>query len=374
MPQVTVLMPVYNGSPYLEASIRSILEQTFTDFEFLILDDASTDGSPEVVRNFDDPRIRLVLNETNLGQTPTLNRGLALARGKYIARQDQDDLSAPTRLAQQVALLEQDPEIVLVSAQTVAIDGNGQTVFAFDYPSDHARLHWLLLTECPIFHSSVMFRRDFVLQRYGGYDPTFRYSQDYALWSRIVWDGRIANLPEVLNYWRVHTKAASSTLPGSIMEQEGLRTSYSNILRLGFDIGQDSWRRVYDLYYWAVTPATSAELLEAIDILHRLADRFLLRSDAQAESRRALERWIRDDITKRFLIRLDRLRQEGKRGLVLRAIARLIRYNPRTFRLGRRLIGQTILGADNYSRLRDLVIEQRHIFNKNHSSTTRRTG
>ena len=355
MPQVTVLMPIYNGLPYLEASIRSILNQSYTDFEFLILDDASTDGSPEVVRSFGDPRIRLVMNETNLGQTATLNRGLALARGQYVARQDQDDLSAPTRLAQQVALLEQDPEIVLVSAQTVAIDGNGKAVFAFDYPSDHVRLHWLLLTECPIFHSSVMFRRDFVLECYGGYDPTFRYSQDYNLWSKIVWDGRIANLPEVLNHWRVHPAATSSTLPEPTRELEGLRTSYSNIRRLGFEIDEATWGRVHHIYYRGIVgPADPRELLKAIDIIHQVADRFLLKYSANEEP--ALARWIRDDITKRFLIRLDHWRQQGQRGLVLRAIVRLICYNPRTLLLGRRLIGQVIIGADNYSRLRDLVV------------------
>ena len=108
-------MPVYNGLPYLPHAIESVLDQTFTDFEFLIINDASTDDSFACIRSYKDPRIRLVCNETNLGQTRTLNKGLELAQGPFIARLDQDDIAYPKRLAKQVAYLDANPEVALVA-------------------------------------------------------------------------------------------------------------------------------------------------------------------------------------------------------------------------------------------------------------------
>lgn len=217
-----------------------------------------------------------------------------------------------------------------------------------------------------------MFRRDFVLDRYGGYDPAFRYSQDYDLWSKMAWHGRIVNLPEVLNYWRVHATATSSTLLGSIKEIEPLRTSYANVRRLGFEIGEEDWRRVRNIYGGTAAPANHAELLETIDTLYQVADRFLFRYAGIGESDHTLNRWVRDDITKRFLIRLEKLRSQGERGLVLGGLVRLARHNPRTLRLGRWLTGRLIFGADNYSRLRNLRLAgDSHSNIKTSSSATR---
>lgn len=117
LPSVTILMPVYNGERFLRQTIESILNQTFTDFEYLIIDDASTDTSRDIIRCFNDPRIRLVENVKNDGLIKTLNRGLALAQGEYIARQDQDDISHPTRIEKQFAFLNDNPEIVLLGTQ-----------------------------------------------------------------------------------------------------------------------------------------------------------------------------------------------------------------------------------------------------------------
>src|SRR4051794_29608800 len=114
MPKVTVLLAVYNGERYLREAIDSILGQTFQDFEFLIINDGSTDSTREIILSYHDPRIRLVDNEDNIGQTRSLNRGLALAAGQFVARQDADDISEPERLASQVAFLEIHPEVVLL--------------------------------------------------------------------------------------------------------------------------------------------------------------------------------------------------------------------------------------------------------------------
>jgi glycosyltransferase involved in cell wall biosynthesis len=124
-PQVTVLLCVWNGEPHLKAAVDSILAQTFHDFEFLIIDDASTDGTPKFLASLTDPRVRVVRNETNLGLTRSLNRGLKLARGELIARQDADDWSTPDRLELQLPFLRANPPVVAVGAQAQLIDGNG---------------------------------------------------------------------------------------------------------------------------------------------------------------------------------------------------------------------------------------------------------
>src|SRR5205823_3104415 len=127
-PQVTVLMTVYNGEHYLRPAMESILGQTFTDFEFLIIDDGSTDGSVEIIRSYHDPRIRLYV-EPHRGLVPALNRGLSLARGRYIAHMDADDLADVRQLAQQVAFLDAHPAVVLVGCRIRYTDEDGQDLY-----------------------------------------------------------------------------------------------------------------------------------------------------------------------------------------------------------------------------------------------------
>ena len=110
-PKVTVLMPVYNGEKYLKEAITSILLQTFDDFEFLIINDGSSDASVDIIQSFRDPRIRLVHNDTNIGLIATLNKGLKLAHGKYVARMDQDDISLPRRLEKQTYFMDNNPDV-----------------------------------------------------------------------------------------------------------------------------------------------------------------------------------------------------------------------------------------------------------------------
>ncbi|HEY9660554.1 MAG TPA: glycosyltransferase, partial [Allocoleopsis sp.] len=129
-PQISVLMAVYNGSRYVAEAIESILNQTFTDFEFLIIEDGSTDNTVQILQDYAnrDPRIKLIQNEQNIGLTKSLNKGLKLAQGKYIARQDADDVSLPHRFEQQIAVFAQNPAAVLVSCSLELIDATGKTV------------------------------------------------------------------------------------------------------------------------------------------------------------------------------------------------------------------------------------------------------
>ena len=204
--QVSVLMSVYNGSQYLREAVESVLHQTFSDFEFIIINDCSTDNSREVIQEYaaEDQRIKLVENRKNIGLTKSLNKGLSLAKGNYIARQDADDISLPTRFERQVAVLNAKPEVVLVSSDIEVINAEGQFVRVEKRSCNAEFISWYLTFYNHIGgHSQVAFRRDTVMEL-GGYSESCRYSQDYELWCRLNKVGKIIILPEILHKLRRH--------------------------------------------------------------------------------------------------------------------------------------------------------------------------
>ena len=212
-PAVTVLLPVYNGGGLLRASIESVLRQTFTDFELLIIDDASTDQTPDLLRALRDPRIRLLTNPENLGLTRTLNRGLAEARGELVARQDADDLSASNRLEKQIAFLRNDPGIQLLGSCAWRMNAAGRVTGANDLPTTHEAIRWASVTDNPFLHTSIVFRRAALLAEFGGYDETFSICQDYELWNRVAARHRVANLRDRLVGMREHPGSMTRTQP-----------------------------------------------------------------------------------------------------------------------------------------------------------------
>lgn len=212
IPKVSVIMSVYNGARYLQAAIDSILQQTFNEFEFIIVNDASTDNSLAIICEYakSDRRIRLVENEENIGLTRSLNKGLGIAQGKYIARQDADDVSLPERFEKQVATFEKHPDVVLVSCDMDVIDGHSNFVRRDVRSAESMWVKWLLIFYNHIGgHSQVMFRRETALQL-GGYANDFRYSQDYEFWCRLSTAGDIVILPDVLHNQRLHNQRITS--------------------------------------------------------------------------------------------------------------------------------------------------------------------
>lgn len=206
------MLPVYNCERYLGDAIESVISQTFTCFELIIINDGSTDRSADIIAAFNDKRIR-VLHQANQGLAATLNRGIALARGKYIARQDQDDLSNPDRISLQVAYMEDHPDCVLLGswAQIMEVD---RLVERFHrHPVDELMLRYQLLFNNPFVHSSVLLRRSALLE-VGGYttDPERQPPEDYELWSRLSRIGSVANIGEVLLTYR--------EIPGSMSRVE----------------------------------------------------------------------------------------------------------------------------------------------------------
>ena len=211
-PKITVLMPVYNAALHLGQALESILAQSFSDFEFLIIDDASTDGSAALLAAFHDQRMRVVRNPVNLGVAATLNSGLQMARGQYIARMDADDISLPARLERQVTYLDSHPEVSVVGVKVVLIDADGNETGSWREDletSSAAQIRATLPEHNCIAHPGVMIRRDAALGF--GYRAGLPYAQDYELWLRMTAAGcRIEKLDEVLLKYRVHHGSITS--------------------------------------------------------------------------------------------------------------------------------------------------------------------
>lgn len=200
MPRISVVMSVYNGEKYLREAIESILRQTFTDFEFIIVNDGSTDSSLEIIQSYPDERIRLINNEKNIGLTKSLNKALKLAGGEYIARQDADDISLPNRFEEQMKYFEEHPETALLGTSFYRIGRDGEVIgkrIALANPDNKLR------QENQFMHGSVMFRKE-VIDNLGGYNELIRYSQDYELWLRIAKHYQTRNLTRVLYQFRHH--------------------------------------------------------------------------------------------------------------------------------------------------------------------------
>ena len=217
-PIVSVLLPVYNCPKYVGEAIQSILDQTLADFELLILDDGSDDETPDVVRSFKDPRIHF-FTHANRGLPATLNRGIELAKGRLIARQDQDDVSFRQRLEKQVAFFDANPRCGLVGTWAQIWRENAKTERVHAHPSENAKLKFELLLNNPFVHSSVMIRKNAV-DRVGGYsiDRNRQPPEDFELWSRIAREYEVANLPEVLHVYREVEGSMSRSGPSPFLD------------------------------------------------------------------------------------------------------------------------------------------------------------
>jgi len=209
-PMITVLMSVYNGEKFLKEAMDSILTQTFTDFEFLIINDGSTDNSMEIIESYNDSRIRLINNEKNLKLIASLNKGISLARGKYIARMDCDDISMPERLEKEVNFLENSLEYGLVGTCYTVIDGAGKEQYNKSYPSSNDLIKLFLSLNCPLAHGSIMGRTELFKQNLYG-SKEYSAVEDYELWTRIAKVTKIHNIPEYLFKYRIYGESFSNT-------------------------------------------------------------------------------------------------------------------------------------------------------------------
>jgi glycosyltransferase involved in cell wall biosynthesis len=208
-PRISVVMPVYNNERYLRTAIESVLSQTFGDFEIIVISESDTSSeSRSIIDSYADGRINHVRNESRLGMIESLNVGLSLAKGEFIARMDADDVCLPNRFALQFEYLNRHPDVGIVGTSCRIVDDSGSTLSIDMRPGRAVLCRWMLLFGPPISHPSAMARTQ-VIRQIGGYDPSM-ICEDYDLWIRALEVTEIENMPEILLVRRVHDK--SSTL------------------------------------------------------------------------------------------------------------------------------------------------------------------
>ena len=209
-PEISVLMAVCNEKEeFLKQALDSILKQTYTGFEFIIIDDGSSNHIQELLNRYNDPRIILIRNQTNLGLTKSLNIGLNVAKSKYIARLDSDDIAMPDRLKRQHEFLTRHRDIAAVGSWYIGINSVGHKIKTGTPVFESHMIRWRLLFKNTFIHSSIMYKK-ILAQRIGGYDESFSSSQDYDLWSRLNLNWETVNIPERLIKLRIHENSISS--------------------------------------------------------------------------------------------------------------------------------------------------------------------
>lgn len=221
LPRISVLLPVYNGGKFLAAAIESVLSQSFTDFELLILNDGSKDDSATIAQSYSDDRIRY-FEHPNMGLPATLNEGARHARGEFLFRQDQDDISYSDRFERQVKYLDAHPDVaVLGTWARIFVDGNPQAAYRFHrHPIGCASISLCTIFDSAFVHSSVAIRHK-AFEEMGGYscDPARQPPEDFELWSRVCRGYRVANLPEVLLDYREVAGSMSRALRPDFAER-----------------------------------------------------------------------------------------------------------------------------------------------------------
>lgn len=206
-PQISVVLPVHNGASFIAASIQSLLDQSFRDFELIIMDDGSDDATEQIIRSFTDNRIVYIKSETKKGIVYQLNTGIGLARGRYIARMDADDISHPDRFRQQFTFMEKNPDVGICGACVEIISEGRERVNhgkIARMPQDDSEIKLLLFQKSPFFHPTVFFRKSLLDNGNLKYDPLFEYAEDYKLWVDIFDKTCFHNLQDPLLKYRVH--------------------------------------------------------------------------------------------------------------------------------------------------------------------------
>jgi hypothetical protein len=284
-PVVTVLMPVFNGEKYLAEAIESILNQSFVDFEFLIINDGSTDGTAVILADYEqrDERIR-VYHQENQGIVASLNRGLGLAKGKYVARMDADDVSLPERLAKQVVFMEAHPDVGVLGTWVQITYGSGRTSDTWQLPTQHGMLRWSLSFTCPIMHPTVMMRRE-VVERADGYGSDMVHAEDYDLWRRLSEATRLSNLPDVLLRLRLHEENVSRVY-ASEQRRNSIRISSLMISRV---LGEDAPDGIVQRL-WDQEPRTASDVVAVAALVYRLCQATLSKVELSTEEKRAIRR------------------------------------------------------------------------------------
>jgi hypothetical protein len=303
VPAISVIMSVYNGERFVAEAVESILTQTFSDFEFIIVDDGSNDSTQLILSRFTDRRVRLLRNQRNVGLATALNIGLQSAQGKYIARHDADDVSLADRFSLQVAYLESHPEISIVGTTVEIIDERNVGGPCMRVPHSNVDIKWALLFGCPIIHGTVM-GREAAFRGAHGYteDPSFGCVEDLELWSRMSERHNFVNLQEQLGRRRSHLGAISHQ-KRELQQEQGRRVLRRSI---GSVLGVESLEPVV---FEAIekfllsgpnqrVEVSGGEIRSAITVLRDLREKFYRKhgfpeSTARSHRRRTSAQWAK---------------------------------------------------------------------------------
>lgn len=259
-------MPVYNAAAHLREAIDSILGQTYADFEFLIINDGSTDDSHQIIISYTDARINYVINKTNLKLIATLNKGIELAKGEYIVRMDADDISLPNRIEKLVAVMDANPAVG-VCGSWFEIFGSKSKLTKYCAANDDIKIR--MLFQCHFCHPAVVIRKS-VLQQFNlRFNYDFIHAEDYELWIQVSKHAQLANVPQVLLKYRVHENSVSSKYQAQ-QWQNTLRIIKIAFQQLGVDVNDEEIAAYQKLAY-ASFNCTQGEL----EILQNLIGRML---------------------------------------------------------------------------------------------------
>jgi len=257
-------MAVYNGGGVIRATIDSILNQTFRDFEFIIVDDCSNDDTVKIIESYRESRIVLIRNSSNAGQTRSLNTGLRAAKGEFIARTDAGDISFPQRLEKQVAFLDQNPDIAVLGTSAIRYDEEGRVIGEVHMPATEKAIRQRLLVTTPVVHISVMMRKD-VLNRIGGYDDNYYIVADYELWSRLAIAGcKLGNLTDVLcGYMVTPGSFGSVNARGKSFDEACLITQNLMHKLSGLEISPEQAKNIRKMFDFGVGDLKYEEIIES---------------------------------------------------------------------------------------------------------------
>jgi glycosyltransferase involved in cell wall biosynthesis len=258
---VSVIMSVYNGEQYLQAAVDSVLAQTFTDFEFIIINDGSTDKSAQILQQIKDPRVKLI-TQPNQGLVASLNTAIALAKAPLIARMDADDLSLPTRLERQVRFLTDNVDHVIVGSNLIFIDEAGNDLYESPMLLQDAEMKLELLVRNPFGHGSVTYRSAAVKQA-GLYDPGAWPAEDTDLWRRLGKLGKFANINEYLYKYRMNEAGISRS--NTTLQAEKLRNVMGRLWAADQLPAIPSFAEV-KMHYRRSSPASKLQLGRLMDL------------------------------------------------------------------------------------------------------------
>lgn len=238
MPKVSVVMPAYNAEKYISEAIDSILNQTFTDFEFIIIDDGSIDNTIGIINNYNDERIRLIQNEANLGVAQTLNKGIELSRGQYIARMDADDIAFPSRIEKQVLLLDRDKRLGICGSNAILFGSVNPSVT--NIPLTDSIIRYSMFLNSPFIHPSVCMRTEMLKELGVFYESEFEGREDYRLWMKIsLSDWQMKNISQPLIKYRIHSNQVTQKKSVDYVT-ENIKLKKAYFESLGFSFSDDT--------------------------------------------------------------------------------------------------------------------------------------